>query len=444
MIDEVDSFMQYKNSEDREKIKNFFTNPSPEKFNEDNNTIVFSTPSETGTSFFRIFEPLRALYKKFGDDINILYTENLQPNHLKIADCVIMHRCGNLHTHFLNASRMWPKTEIKPLIVHDADDNEFNLPATHPMKELWERSGKHKMSIHSLKHSDMITTTTEKLYKTFNNFNNNVHIFRNKFDWTLPQWNLDKEEIRREYLGDWFPLDDKIIIGWAGLTSHFSDIKRMAPIIKEIHNKYSNVNFVIAGMALKDTTVDVEFDQDGNKRFKEVEVTGEDTYKSKVKSLFDGIDPNRIKFLTALPLEEYSKFYTLFDISLAYIEHNAFNSCKSEIKVVESLRYGCIPVFSEFGGYKEMWSNKDIPKNVKDRRFSVLSSSTKNWIDIISYWVENIDEGKKKAFALKEYTDSIYNINEHIDDYFYFLNEKIEKNREEQINMNARYMEYDG
>ena len=109
---------QYSNAEERHRIKNFFLNP--QSIDGESPTVVFSTPSETGTSFFRIFEPLRALYKKFGDEINIVYTENLQPNHLKLADAVVMHRCGNLHSHFLSVSRLWPKTEIKPLIIHSS------------------------------------------------------------------------------------------------------------------------------------------------------------------------------------------------------------------------------------------------------------------------------------------------------------------------------------
>ena len=66
-------------------------------------------------------------------------------------------------------------------------------------------------------------------------------------------------------LGDWFPTDDKIIIGWAGLTSHFEDIRRMHAIIKEVHDKYPNTYFVLAGMALKDSHVEISEDETQNK-----------------------------------------------------------------------------------------------------------------------------------------------------------------------------------
>ena len=258
MREELLEKAQYKNHEEREELKTYFTQPPDMDLTK--KTIVFSTPSETGTSFFRLFEPMKALWKAFPEEANYLYTENIQPNHMKIADMIIMHRCGNLHSHFLSVARMWPRTERRPFIVHDADDNEFNLPDTHPMKELWMESGKDKMSIQSLKHSDVITTTTEKLKKTFGNFNDNVEIFRNQFDWDLPMWNMDKNKVRIEMLPEWFPIEDKIIVGWAGLTSHFEDIRRMHAIIKAFHDKHPNTYFVLAGMALKDSHVEITED----------------------------------------------------------------------------------------------------------------------------------------------------------------------------------------
>ena len=432
---------QFKNHEEREELKNYFTQPPDLDMSK--KTIVFSTPSETGTSYFRVFEPMRALWKHFPDDANYLYTENIQPNHMRIADCIVMHRCGNLHSHFLSVARMWPRTERRPIIMHDADDNEFNLPATHPMKELWIESGKDKMSIQSLKHSDCITTTTEKLKKTFGNFNSEVEIFRNQFDWELPQWNLDKNEMRKEMLEDWFPTDDKIIIGWAGLTSHFEDIRRMHAIIKPIHDKYPNTHFVLAGMALKDSHVEIHMDDEGKKSFKEVEIEDESLlYKNRIKDIYKDLDPNRFKLFDALPLEEYAKFYSLFDISLAYVEQNAFASCKSEIKVIESLHYGCIPVFSEYGGYRDFW--KAAPDRVKHKNMAISVQSPGPWINAIGHWVENFEDGKRRTAQLKEYSDDIYDINKHCEERLSFYLQRTEEFNEAQMNMIAQYVDYNG
>lgn len=443
MHENIKDIIQFRDNGDRDKLKQFFINPT--ELDPSKPTLVLSTPSETGTSYFRIFEPLRAMYKKFHDEANFVYTENIQPNHLKLADCLVMHRCGNLHSHFLSAARMWPKTEVRPLVLHDVDDNEYNLPATHPMKTLWEESGKHKMSIHSLKYSDTVTTTTDKLAKTFKNFNKDVHVFRNMFDWGLPQWNFDVDKVRREMIPEWVDKKDKIIIGWAGLTSHFQDIKRMQPILKAIHDKYPNAHFILAGMALRDTQVEVIQHPDGRKEFKEIPIEDKSQlYKNKVIDLYNDFDQDRFKIFDALPLEEYAKFYALFDISLAYIDHNAFNSCKSEIKVIESLNYGCVPVFSDYGGYHDFWRRSDIPSSVKDKRFAISTTTPRAWIESISSLIDNLEQSKKSALDLKQYSDSCYDINENIDDYFHFLVNKTEHHKEEQVNMNAKYMDYDG
>jgi|TARA_R110000824_G_scaffold34647_2_gene109705 glycosyltransferase involved in cell wall biosynthesis len=440
--EELQEVIQFKDEEDRDKIKQYFTQPEDLDLNK--KTIVFSTPSETGTSFFRVFEPLRSLWKAFPDEANYVYTENLQPNHVKIADVIIMHRCGNLHSHFLSVTRMWPKTEKRPYIIHDADDNEFNLPNTHPMKTLWMESGKDKMSLQSIKHSDCITTTTPKLKDTFEKFNDDVSIFPNMFDWELPQWCYNKNEIRKEILPDWFPTDDKIIIGWAGLTSHFEDIKRMAPIMKAIHDKYPNTYFVIAGMALKDTQVEIHEDEDGNKTFEEKEISNkEETYKGRIEALYKDIDPKRLKILNALPLETYAKFYALFDISLAYIEHNAFASCKSEIKVVEALHYGCIPVFSNYGGYKTMCDK--WPSSFSSKHFAIDMTSAGAWVNAISHHIDNYEESKKRTAELTEWSDRTYDINAFAEERLNFYTKRSEEFQEDWYNNNiAQYLDYEG
>ena len=438
--EEMLEVIQYSNEEERGKIKEYFTQPEDMDLNR--KTIVFSTPSETGTSFFRLFEPMRALFKAFPDEANYLYTENLQPNHVKIADVVIMHRCGNLHSHFLSVARMWPKTEKRPYVIHDADDNEFNLPNSHPMKTLWLESGKDKMSLQSIKHSDCITTTTPKLASTFATFNEDVNIFPNMFDWDLPQWNYDKAEARLEMVPEWCPTDDKVIIGWAGLTSHFEDVKRMKPILKAIHDKYPNTYFVLAGMALKDSAVEIHEEEDGNKRFEEKEIENKsETYRGRIEEMYGDLDPKRLKIFDALPLETYGKFYSLFDINLAYIEHNAFASCKSEIKVVEGSHYGCIPVFSNFGGYKTMVES--MPSSVSTENFAISLTSPTPLINAISHHLDNYEESKRKAAEFKAWSDATYDMNAHAEERLQFYLTRSEEFNEDWYNNNiAQNIDY--
>ena len=72
MREELLEKAQYKNNEEREELKNYFTQPPDMDLAK--KTIVFSTPSETGTSYFRLFEPMKALWKHFPEEANYLYT----------------------------------------------------------------------------------------------------------------------------------------------------------------------------------------------------------------------------------------------------------------------------------------------------------------------------------------------------------------------------------
>ena len=63
MREELLEKAQYKNLEEREELKNYFTQPPDMDMTK--KTIVFSTPSETGTSYFRLFEPIIFIPKIF-------------------------------------------------------------------------------------------------------------------------------------------------------------------------------------------------------------------------------------------------------------------------------------------------------------------------------------------------------------------------------------------
>ena len=204
-----------------------------------------------------------------------------------------------------------------------------------------------------------------------------------------------------------------------------------------------NTHFVLAGMALKDSHVEIHMDDEGKKSFKEVEIEDESLlYKNRIKDIYKDLDPNRFKLFDALPLEEYAKFYALFDISLAYVEQNAFASCKSEIKVIESLHYGCIPVFSEYGGYRDFW--KAAPDRVKHKNMAISVQSPGPWINAIGHWVENFEDGKRRTAQLKEYSDDIYDINKHCEERLSFYLQRTEEFNEAQMNMIAQYVDYNG
>ena len=110
-----------KNDEDTAKLRNYFS--APHMIDPTKKTIVMSTPSRTGTSWFRIETPMYAIKRNYPDEFNLVYADgNLGPNHVAVADLIVFHRAGGHHDFLHKIFKVWPKTKKRPLIVHDVDD----------------------------------------------------------------------------------------------------------------------------------------------------------------------------------------------------------------------------------------------------------------------------------------------------------------------------------
>lgn len=441
----IELSLNEKSQTDHEKLKSFFADLN--NVQSQRQTIVFYTSGETGTSFYRIFMPMLAIYRAT-DEFNLVYTENLSPVYLNLANLIVIHRASDQADLAHSIYKMWPSDKPRPYLIHNVDDNESLLPKTHPLYAVWKIHKRDQQSIRSLRECDAVEITTNKLRNYCLAHNKNTFITRNYFNWKMPQWNLSKKRPIQEFITNAtseqishfeFPSEwnDKIVVGWAGLTSHFEDIKKMAIILKDIYDKYPNTVFCLAGMALKDSQINIEQGPDGKTITREVEIPEDQKYRNRVKKLFEDFAPERIRIYDALQLSEYGWFNSLFDIGLAYVEHNVFNSCKSEIKVVEYMKYGVIPIFSDFAGYSDLIQIMENDGGFSSQETTKLSCRTEynleEWSNKISYWIENFnsDERKNLSKRMSEFVSSFYDIDrttpERISKYKKFIEDQIER-----------------
>ena len=384
MIDVSKINFNYSKDGELDEIRKYLEEQSFKNLDKNKKTIFFSVSSWTGTSLFRIMIPLLAMIKKYPDKYNYCYSEHegFPIEWLQQTDIWIQHRAGNTNSIYLKFVKIFPMGVKRPVVINDNDDNEYNLPPTHPMKELWYSTGKHNMALYQISNADYLSTTGKALQREFskNNKHDNIKIFTNTFDWSLPQWNEPRTEFK-------IP-----IIGWAGLTSHFEDLKKIAVILKAIHDKYPQVQFKIAGISPHDEFVNIKTDDKGKKVFEKQNITDEKiTYKYRVTELFKSFDPSRIELMGILPHETYGTFYNKWNINLAYIEHNEFNRCKSAIKVYEGAIYKSINVYSNFGGYQNEFTNI-TPIELKKELLKHCAMQTENvseWVNALSFWIEN-------------------------------------------------------
>jgi glycosyltransferase involved in cell wall biosynthesis len=435
-----------KSGEDTEKLLKYFSELN-ERISPQKHTIVFSFPSKTGTSQRRVEEPMYSMYR-YTDEFNLIYADgNLSPTLLNIADLICMHRAGDLHDIFHNILDCYPSDKIRPYIIHNVDDLEYLLSKTHPMYDMWMSSGRDKQSLRAVRDSEAVEITTHKMKQLMSNHNNNVFITRNYFNWRLPQYNCEKKESLQKLVvtehpeKHEFPIEwkDKCVVGWSGLTSHYEDIKKMAVILKKIHDKYPETVFIIAGMALKDSAYRIEIDpKTGKKNYIEEELAPHLSYRARIESLFKEFDQSRIKIYDALTLETYAWFNSLFDIALAFIEHNSFNSAKSEIKQIEALVYSSPCVTSDYAGYSDLFKmlrdNKNLDQNIINKMACRTEFDVNEWYSKISYFVEHYkDDNVIEAMNnIKICVKDLYDIDLHIADKIAIYKQFIEKNIEEQ------------
>lgn len=452
----IDLSNSYKNGEERSKIKQHFQidedniiariQHASNNISQQKSTIVFSAPSETGTSQFRIFEPMLSMYR-FTDEFNYIYTEKLQPWHYNLADLIVLHRAGDLHDICHSVLNVFPSHKVKPYLLGNNDDQETILSKKHPMYDMWQVSGRPAQALRSIRDCNGVEVTTYKLKQFSSQHNRNVIITRNYFNWRLPQWNLTKKKPLQDFVPVAEPekfefpeqWNDKIVVGWAGLTSHFEDIAKMAPMLRRIYQKYPNTVFILAGMALKDSGYKITKDKDGKVKMEEDNNIEEKMkYRNRVESLFGDFAPDRIKIYDALPLEQYAWFNSLFDIGLAYIEHNTFNAAKSEIKTVELCKYKAIPVFSNYGGYADFIKELKDTGKFTDQEISKMACRTEfsinEWVDKISYWVENFDTDERRNLAdrLSNFVTGFYDIDERAPEKVAMYKNMIEQNIEKE------------
>jgi hypothetical protein len=410
---------QMSNEEDRKTIEDFFRKQW-DNFDYKSETrpmIVFSTPSQTGTDWFRLRVPLFNLWKNHADKYYIIYTDNLNFNMAKFADIIIQHRAGNKHLVLNDIIDSWPKGFKKPIIIHDVDDNEHNLPDSHPLKKMWLESGKDKMSMGQIVRADKITTTGRILKREFSKLttSDKIDIHPNAFRWSNDQWKgVDTENAKPE------AAKGKITVGWSGLTSHFPDlIGMLKPLIKAKESIDKDVHFIISGMPTVDK-INIKDPKTG--KVSQTDAPEKETYRYKIAhgfSNFPGynktLGEENVTLQDVKSLENYGEFYNQYDINLAYLaEKSTFNRSKSAIKIIEGFAKGAINVWTNWGGYEDFLYN--LPPDLKEVATKHMAADNdEQFYKNIVYWINNNKDREVWAKKFQEYVLKEFDIEQITD-----------------------------
>ena len=365
---------------------------------------VLAIPSDGhGVGKYRMLDPFKFIGNNFSDDIHADIVMNLEDDDkvFENYDIVYFHSFIHQVPPQRNLERIkWLKNKgIKTIM--DIDDFWF-VDQRHPMYEQIKLHKIGETKVEMLKLVDFITCTTpifaneikKRLHK------NNVYVFPNAVDDTEPQFQPN-------------PLkSDRLRFGWLGGSSHLFDIELMKSGIETIQNEYVNkTQFVLCGFDLRGTVSEINRETGQvNKRPILPHETVWSRYENMFTSNYKAVDPQyKMHLLSFLEndypnmdvpyvrrwtqdINKYASNYNYFDVSLAPLVESFFNSCKSQLKVIEAGFHKKAIIASETDPYTlDLVSAIDEGKFKSDGNALLVSTrrNHKDWAKHMKRLIEN-------------------------------------------------------
>jgi glycosyltransferase involved in cell wall biosynthesis len=357
---------------------------------------ILAIPSDShGVGKYRILDPFKFIGNNYADDVHVDIVMHLEDDDKVFDnyDIVYFHSFIHMVNPERNLERIeWlKKSGIK--VVMDIDDF-WNVDQRHPMYHQIKASKIPEAKVNFLRAVDYITCTTEFFAKEIRQRLNkkNVFVFPNAVD-------ENEEQFKPK------PLEsNRLRFGWLGGSSHLSDIELMKQGIESIQNEYKDkTQFVLCGFDLRGTVNEIN-QQTG--KVTQRPIQPHETVWSKYENIFTSnykaVDEKYKSFLLTYAQADYpdmnvpyvSKYamnYNYFDVSLAPLVESHFNSCKSQLKIIEAGFHKKAIIASEVTPY-----NMDLISAVDEGKFndkgnSLLVSPRKNHKDWAKHMKRLID-----------------------------------------------------
>jgi len=245
------------------------------------------------------------------------------PEHIMQADVVVFQELGS--TSSLEAFN-FAREKGKQVIV-EIDDFLHTVSPNNPGSECWNPGTLYlHRTISEIRQADALTVSTPQLAREYFPYNPNIYIlpnYLNEDKWDNPQTKKKDGYVR---------------IGWAGGNAHIDDLRMVVKVIEKIiHDYKGKVKFETMGM----------MKQELHGIFKGLEEFNDTCPKC-------GYQGESITY-AGEQLDNYPLVLAAYgwDIAIAPIIDNAFNSAKSDLKLKEYSAIGYPVVASRVTPYIE-------------------------------------------------------------------------------------------
>jgi glycosyltransferase involved in cell wall biosynthesis len=361
--------------------------------------LVVSKPN-TSYGYHRLVVPYTLLHGK--DGIEVDFVDILSPD-LTIAGLSVKEFVKG-YDWVVFTRMIHPMAGITPLIaaiIKDAGariildlDDSWDLPTNHVIYKEYMASGMRENTLESIALADVVTVTTGLLARLVGE---KAHVLSNAINTNLEQFTPvpqgGRSPLRFGYLGSITHEHDVELMrysfvklwgdksltwgdkGSQGLFSISLCGYSVYDGVKE-GQPYPNMEKVMTGGKVAVPSLDEDF------RFRE------DSPYQRVKYNYD--------------LNTYALAYNLFDVSLAPLENNLFNRCKSELKMIEAGVMGKAIIVSNIYPYTNLITKKNC---------IAVSDNKMGWYDGMKKLIKNPRLGEDLAMQLSQDVKEKYDIN---------------------------------
>ena len=347
-------------------------------------------------------------------------------------------------------------------IVSIMDLDDYWSPGPHhPAYHLIKQAELDIKILNNIKTAENVTTTTPIFAKEITKFNKSVFVLPNAIDQLEPQFTPNLEPNK----------SGRLRIGWIGGSSHRHDLEILNGVVGKLKsaNLLDKVQFVLCGFDTRGSHTEIVRVVDSVTKQPVIDpLTGKQREEQKVRNIlptesvwfqyekiftdnYSSVSPEYKDYLMKFKKEDYPDVhneayrrvwtkhissyatnYNLFDVSLAPLEENIFNSMKSELKVIEASFHNKAIIAQNYGPYQIGLKNALLFGGGFDANANAIlidkDKNHKDWYSAIKKLIENPDMVKTLQTNLTKTIKPVYSIDKVTSDrrdlYLKLLNEK--------------------
>jgi glycosyltransferase involved in cell wall biosynthesis len=196
-------------------------------------------------------------------------------------------------------------------------------------------------TLESAKLADIVTVTTETLQAELAKIGINSIVIKNTIHPSSAQFSTYKNKSNR------------LRFGWVGGSFHRRDVALMYDGLRRLHGDPAEKGKYQILMSFNTTSEYIEQERVVTNNYTICTPAYRDYLKKYIREGGHVGNDETYKRLWNLGVMDYGAMYQQIDVALIPLQHGKFNSCKSELKLIEAGTTGCAAIVSDVEPYKK-------------------------------------------------------------------------------------------